>query len=251
MSMKLISIITPVFNGSKYITQTIESVINQTYPNWEMVIVNDGSNDNTEEIVQNFSGKESRIRLINQSNGGSASARNNALRNAKGRYISFLDADDIWDNTFLEKQIKFIQKTDAPIVFSSYRRIDENGNIILKDFIVPTKVGYHDLLKTCSISCLTSLFDKDKIGDVYFNEKLKSLRDDFAFWLSILKKGIYAYGNTEVLASYRVFNSSTTGNKWKVIKPHFNIYRKVEKLSLIKSVYYTVHWAQNGLKKYK
>jgi hypothetical protein len=120
----------------------------------------------------------------------------------------------------------------------------------MRDFIVPEKVGYKDLLKACSISCLTAMFDKEKTGEVYLNEDLKSLRDDFAFWLSILKKGESAYGNKEVLASYRVYSSSTTGNKRKVIKPHFNIYRKVEKLGLLKSIYYTIHWAINGLKKY-
>lgn len=251
MNSNLISIITPMYNGEKYVSQTIESVISQTYPNWEMVIVDDGSKDNSPQIVESYSQKDRRIRLIRQSNAGSAAARNNALRHANGRYICFLDADDLLDCQFLEKQLNFLKNKNAGIVYASYRRVNEENKEILKPFIVPDKVNYKGLLKTCSISCLTAMFDKEKTGEMFFNESLKSMRDDFVFWLSMLKKIDYAYGNKEVLASYRVFAASTTGNKKKVMKPQFMVYYKVEKLGLIKSTYYFINWAINGFFKYK
>ena len=250
MQENLISIITPMYNGEKYVSQTIETVLSQSFPHWEMLIVDDGSRDASPKIVSAYAQRDNRVRLIQQPNGGSASARNNALRQAKGRYICFLDADDLWDSNFLEEQLNFLKNHQAALVFSSFRRINAQGDPILKPFIVPTRVNYTDLLKTCSISCLTALFVRAKVGEVYFREELRSMRDDFVFWLSILKHIDYAYGNPTILASYRVFASSTTGNKRKAIKPQFNVYYKVEKLGLIRSLYYLAHWAINGYLKY-
>lgn len=247
----LVSIITPMYNGEKLIAQTIDSVLKQTYLYWEMIIVDDGSNDSSPEIVNSYIRKDERIKLIRQTNSGSASARNNALRNAQGIYICFLDADDLWDSNFLESQLIFLAKNEAEIVFSSYRRIDIDGKEILSPFVVPDRVDYKGLLKTCSISCLTAVFDRRKTGEIFFDESLKSMRDDFVFWLTLLKRVDYAYGNQEVLASYRVFNASTTGNKKRVMKPQFMVYYKVEKLGWIKSTYYFIHWAINGYFKYR
>lgn len=246
-----ISIVTPMYNGAKFVEQTIISVLKQTYKNWEMIVVDDGSKDNSPDIVNSYILKDERIKLLRQENTGSSAARNNALRHAQGRYICFLDADDIWEDTFLEEQLAFIKEKKAGIVFASYRRVNEDGVDILRPFIVPDRVNYSKLLKSCSISCLTALYDKKKTGDVFFNEAMGSMRDDFVFWLSILKKGGYAYGNRKVLASYRVFSLSTTGNKKKVMKPQFMVYYKVEKLGLVKSIYYFTHWAVNGFLKYR
>ena len=251
MENNLVSIVTPMYNGERFVSQTIESVLSQTYQDWEMLIVDDGSKDNSAAIVEGYARKDSRVKLIRQSNGGSASARNHALREARGRYVCFLDADDLWDSTFLEKQLNFLRQKDAGIVYASYRRINERGEEILRPFIVPGRVNYKGLLKTCSISCLTALFDREKTGENFFDESLRSLRDDFAFWLTLLKKVDYAYGNPEILASYRVFSTSTTGNKKKVMKPQFMVYYKVEKLGLVRSVYYFIHWAINGFLKYR
>lgn len=248
--MKKVSIITPAYNAAKYISRTIDSVRNQTYTEWEMIIIDDGSRDNTAEIVANYANKDNRIKLLRQNNAGSAAARNNALRNSTGQLVCFLDADDLWDADFLSSQVTFIKERDAALVFASYRRINAEDDEILKPYIVPDRVNYIGLLKTCSISCLTAMYDKERVGENYFNENLRSMRDDFVFWLQILKKIPYAYGNKAILASYRVFANSTTGNKKKVIKPQFNVYYKVEKLGLIKSIYYLLNWAINGLKKY-
>lgn len=254
MGKDLISIVTPMYNGAAYIGEAIRSVQAQSYPYWEMVIVDDCSPDNGAGIaeVKKYAVADARIKLIeSKKNGGSSVARNIALRNISGRYVSFLDADDFWDPQFLEEQLNFIKEKGSAIVFASYRRINAAGEEILKPFIVPEKVDYHGLLKSCSISCLTAMYDRGITGDVFFNEAMGSLRDDFVFWLSILKQGGYAYGNRKILASYRVFASSTTGNKKKVIKPQFLVYYKVEKLGLIRSIYYFIHWAINGFLKYK
>ena len=124
MKENLVSIITPMYNAEKYVGLTIESVIAQTYKNWEMIIVNDGSKDSSAKIVEDYVQKDCRIKLINQTNAGSATARNNALKNAQGQYICFLDADDLWDAVFLEKQINFLKEKNVALVFSSYRIID-------------------------------------------------------------------------------------------------------------------------------
>lgn len=247
----LVSIIMPLYNGEKFIEITLESVLKQTYKNWELLITNDGSKDSSPNIVEKYIEKDKRIKLFNQVNKGSAAARNNSLKEANGKYIVFLDSDDIWEDNFLEKQIKFLKEKDASLVFSSYKRINEDGKEILDPFIVPEKVGYKDLLKTCSLTCLTSIYDREKTGIVYFNEKLKSLRDDYVMWLTMLKKIGFAYGNKEILASYRIFSNSTTGKKFKVLKPQFLVYYKIEKLGLIRSLYYFINWIFISLKKYK
>ena len=143
MEQNLVSIITPMYNAEKYVGLTIDSVIAQTYKNWEMIIVNDGSKDNCAEIVKEYTQKDKRIKLINQPNAGSAAARNNALRNAVGQYICFLDTDDLWDNNFLEKQISFLKEKNAALVFSSYRRIDEKGDQIFKKKTFRTRFFEH------------------------------------------------------------------------------------------------------------
>lgn len=247
----LVSIITPMYNGERFVAKTIESVLKQNYTKWEMIIIDDGSKDNSPAIVEEYSKRDERIKLVRQKNAGSGAARNNGIRRAKGQYICLLDADDTWENNFLEEQIKLIKEKDATLVFSSHNRIDEKDNICLKPFIVPEKIDYNSLLKTCSISCLTAMYDVSKFGKFYLREDFKSLRDDYILWLEIIKKCKVAYGNKKILANYRVMQSSTSGNKKKVIKPQFLVYRKVEKLGLLKSCYYLIWWAYYGMKKYK
>jgi glycosyltransferase involved in cell wall biosynthesis len=251
MQTKLVSIITPMYNASRFVGQTIESVLAQTYPHWEMLIVNDGSKDNSAEIVAEYAKKDSRIKLLHQQNAGSAAARNNGIRNASGRYICLLDADDLWEPVFLESQLNLLQTAGGLLAYGSHKRIDENGQECLKPFMVKGSVRYKDLLKTCSISCLTGVYDTSAYGKFYLREDLKSLRDDYAYWLTIIKKVKVAYANPQVIASYRILGSSLTGNKRKVIKPQFLIYYKVEKLGLIRSLYYLFTWAFYGYIKYK
>lgn len=251
MQKGLVSIITPVYNAERFVSQTIDSVLAQTYSNWEMIIINDGSKDNSAQIIEEYQKKDSRIKFFTQKNAGSAAARNNGIRRAEGQYIALLDADDLWDNNFLDSQLSLMNEKKALLVYASHRRIDERSEECLKPFIVPEKVDYTSLLKTCSISCLTGLYDTEQFGKVYLREELKSLRDDFVYWLEIIKKVKVAYGNSAIIASYRVLNNSATAKKKKMIKPQFLVYYQVEKLGLIKSLYYLGQWALHGYKKYK
>ncbi|MDE6442811.1 MAG: glycosyltransferase [Muribaculaceae bacterium] len=254
MEKELVSIITPMYKGAAFVGETIQSVLAQGYKNWEMIIVDDCSPDDGAGIreVKKFT-KDPRIILVeSKDNRGSSGARNIALQKAKGRYIAFLDSDDIWHPDFLEKQMKFMKKKDAPLVFSSYKRIDENTKEeLLSPFIVPSKVSYKSLLKTCPIFPSTAIYDTAKTPKILFNEKLGSMRDDYVYWLQMFKDIEYGYGNPEILVDYRMRKSSVTGNKKKVIKPQWNVLRKVEKIGLIPSLYYIGCWAWISYMKYK
>lgn len=248
---KLVSIITPLYNGERFVGQTIESVLAQTYPHWEMIVVNDGSKDNGPDIVRQYVEKDKRIRLLEQPNGGCASARNHGLREAKGRYLCFLDSDDYWDPNFLEEQLRFMHEHDAAIVTCSIRRVDENGKEILGPQIVPEKMDYYSILKSCNLPCLATMIDAGRLHDIRFREELRNLRDDYALWLSLMKQTDFAYGNQQVLANYRISANQVTGNKRKVIIPQFMVNYKVEKLGFLRSLYYLGHWAWNGYVKYR
>ena len=254
MEQELVSIITPMYKGAAFVAETIESVLAQSYKNWEMIIVDDCSPDNGAGIaeVRKFT-SDSRIKLIeSKENRGSSGARNIALHEAKGRYIAFLDSDDIWHPSFLEKQLKFMQEKDAPLVFSSYRRIDENTKEeLLRPFIVPEMVSYKSLLKTCPIFPSTAVFDTKKTPKIYFNEELGSMRDDYVYWLKMFKDIKNGFGNKEILVDYRMRKTSVTGNKKKVIKPQWNVLYKVEKLGFFPSAYYLLNWAVISLFKYR
>ena len=248
---KLVSIITPLYNCERFIGQTIESVLAQTYPEWEMVVVNDGSTDGGAEIVRRYAAQDGRIRLFEQPNKGCAAARNRGLSEAKGRYYVFLDADDYWDPDFLEKQLAFMQAKNAAIVTCSARRVNEEGKEILRPQRVPERMDYYDILKSCNLPCLATVIDASKLHDIRFREELHNLRDDYALWLSLMKQTDYAYGNPEVLANYRLSAHQVTSNKRKMIIPQFMVNYKVEKLGLCRSLYYLGHWAWNGYRKYR
>jgi glycosyltransferase involved in cell wall biosynthesis len=246
-----VSIITPCYNGEKYIGETIESVIAQTYSDWEMIIVDDGSKDKSAEVVQEFVERDSRITLVQQANAGSAAARNNGIRRAEGRYIALLDADDLWDSNFLEEQLKLMKEKDATCVYSSYRCIDENSNEILKPIICKPKITTKDMMVTNYIGCLTGLYDTKKHGKIYLREELKSIRDDYAYWLDVVKTEGVAYGNVTPLARYRVLSTSTTGNKKKMIAKQYQFYRGYLHLGVFRSLANTVRWGVAGIKKFK
>lgn len=246
----LVSIITPTYNSEKFITETIQSVQNQTYQNWEMLIVDDYSSDKTVEMVQSFMDDDSRIHLIRLSkNSGASKARNEAIKNVQGDYMTFLDADDIWFPDFIQNSINTIEKTQIPFVFSSYRRSNENLEFVYSDFIVPQKVTYTDILKTNSISCLTAFLDVKKLGVKQMPDIRK--RQDMGLWLKYLKEIPYAYGIKEPQAIYRIRENSLSRNKKALLKYQWQFYREVEKLSIIQSVYYMVNWMVRGFLKYR
>lgn len=248
MNKKLVSIITPMYNSEKYIRQTIESVLNQTYKEWEMLIIDDCSSDNSANIVNEYVQIDNRIKYIRvKENKGVSNARNVGLQQARGRFIAFLDSDDIWDYSKLENQIQFMIEKDCTITFTSYELIDEDSNKLGKVIKVPNEVRYNDLLKGNIIGCLTVMIDKSKID---FDIRMSDDRhEDYILWLSILKKSHIAYGIDKILAQYRKSYTSLSGNKIKSAIWTWNIYRNIEKISLYKSIYYFINYIINGIKK--
>jgi teichuronic acid biosynthesis glycosyltransferase TuaG len=246
----LVSIITPSYNSAKFIAETIQSVQNQTYQNWEMIIVDDGSSDTTEQVVRSIIEKDTRIQFhkLNQ-NSGPAVARNTGIEKASGNYMTFIDADDIWFPTFIENNIKTIQETGIPFVFSSYRRANEQLEFVYSDFIVPNKVSYTDILKSNSISCLTAFLDIKKLGKKYMPIIRK--RQDMGLWLNYLKVIPFAHGIQETQAIYRIRENSLSRKKSDLLKYQWQFYREVEKLNVFQSVYYMLHWMYRGFMKYR
>ena len=246
----LVSIITPTYNSEKFISETIQSVLNQTYQNWEMIIVDDCSTDNTKALTEEWSKKDSRIKSIAlATNSGPAKARNAGIELATGDYMTFLDADDIWFTDFIENSIKTINQTGIHFVFSSYKRSNENLEFVYSDFIVPQKVTYTDILKSNSISCLTAFVDVKTLGKKKMPEIFK--RQDMGLWLQYLKEIPYAHGIQEPKAIYRIRENSLSRNKKNLIKYQWQFYREVEKLSIFQSIYYMLQWMYRGFMKYR
>lgn len=247
---ELVSIITPSYNTADFIGLTIDSVINQTYQNWEMIIVDDASTDNSVAVIEEYVKKDDRIIPIYlKDNKGQGNARNIATDIAKGRFITFLDSDDLLHPMKIEKHIKYMLEINVSFSYTSYGFIDESGFEILKPFHVSKRpIGYYDLLKRTEISCLTAMYDATAIGKQHMIDIRK--KQDYELWLRILKTGIKAYPLDEVLAFYRQRKNSTTNNKKKLIKLHYIFLREIEKLSVFQSLYYTLSWGWNGFKKY-
>lgn len=249
MNNTLVSIITPSYNSEKFIAQTIESVLAQSYPNWEMIIIDDLSQDKSTEIIKKYMLHESRIKFVSlDKNSGPAIARNRGIEEAKGRYIAFLDADDIWLPHKLERQITFMSQYDLAFTYSSYHLIDEENNN-LGTFTTKEYVRYTDLLKTCSIGCLSAIYDVKKLGKVYM--PLIRKRQDYGLWLKILREVKETRGILEPLAVYRILKNSVSSNKLKAAQYQWKIYREIEELNILKSLYYFIHYAVNGVLKYK
>ena len=246
----LVSIITPCYNGERYVAETIESVIGQTYGKWEMIVVDDGSRDRSAQIVQGYAAKDARIRLVRQANAGTACARNAALHLAKGRYIALLDADDLWEPDFLEKQLAFMHQQRAICVCSAYRRIDEAGSEVHRPTVPLAEITPKDMRVMNRIGCLTGLYDAKKYGKIYLHEELRSIRDDYAYWYDIVSLEGRACGNPEILARYRVLTGSTTGNKLRLVSKQFQFYRKYLGESVPVALFNTFRWGVSGLRKF-
>lgn len=242
----LISVITPAYNAAEFINETIESVHAQTYSNWEMIIVDDRSSDRTVEYVQAYAKQDERIKLIElEENSGSAIARNTAMEKARGRYIAFLDSDDLWFPEKLEIQLRFMQEKAIGFSFTKYVRMEEDGTLKSNVSKAPESVGYKDLMKHCVIGCLTVMIDRDKVG--YLKMVNIRTRQDYAYWLSITKKGFRAYGLPEVLSKYRTVENSISSNKIKAAKRQWYVYRQIENQNLLKSLWYFCHYAAKGI----
>ncbi|WP_316770598.1 glycosyltransferase family 2 protein [Pedobacter frigiditerrae] len=237
----LISIITPCYNSADFITPTINSVIDQSYTNWELIVIDDHSKDETCKVVEEFAKQDPRIKLVRlEKNGGVANARNVGLSTVKGKYVAFLDSDDIWLKDKLSRQIGYMEEKKLPMSFCAYNRINEEGKIISKLIEVPKSVNYKQLLSHNVIIFSTSLTLTSAIGELKFK---KVGHEDWIFWLDLFKKCGQGYGINEPLALYRIRSNSVSSNKLKVIGFTWKILRESEKLGLMESIYHFTKYA--------
>ena len=244
----LISIITPSYNSAGFITPTIDSVINQSYTNWELIIIDDKSKDNTCELVEDFAKKHEKIRLIKlEKNGGVANARNVGLAEAKGKYIAFLDSDDVWLTEKLAQQVAFMEEKSLPMSFCSYNKINEEGEIISKNIGVPISIGYDKLIWHNLIIFSTSMVLKSAMGDLRFK---KVGHEDWLFWLDLLKKCEYGYGLDQQLVLYRIRKGSISANKFRGMSYTWKLLRESEKIGFFKSAYLFSKYASVAFLKY-
>lgn len=250
MDMKdLVSIITPAYNAEVYIAETIDSVQKQSYLNWELLIIDDCSTDNTCSIVEMYSHNDGRIKLIRQPmNGGVARARNTGLENAKGSFIAFLDSDDKWANDKLYKQMQFMELSNCVFCYSQYQNFNSITGALGRIIRIPNKMRANDILGNTAIGCLTVLINKSVVGD--FRMPLLGHTEDNVTWYEILQKGYTAYGIQETLAYYRVGNSSLTSNKGKAAKQQWSVYREYFKFSRHLSLYYFSKYCINAVIKH-
>lgn len=222
---ELVSIIVPTYNTEKFIRQTIESVQNQTYQNWEMILADDASTDQTVSIIEEFAQKDNRIKLFKlPENRGNGFARNAALEKATGKYIAYLDADDLWFPTKLEKQIQFLKANDLHFTFSFYDSIDEEGNDLHRRVESPNPLTYKQLFFCNYVGNLTAIYDVDYFGKIILETTQK--RQDWRIWLTILKQIKIAKPVPEPLAFYRIRKDSVSSSKFKLIKHNFGVYRE-------------------------
>ncbi len=244
----LVSIITAAYNSEKTIEETIQSVRSQNYSNWEMIIVDDGSTDRSVELIENLINSDSRFRLLrNDVNSGTARSRNIGLKGAGGKYITFIDSDDIWLRHFLSSTIPLMEKDLHPFVFASYQRISEDGLKSFGNFIVPERVSYSMLLKTNYIPCLTAVYNTKVMGKRFFDTRVP-LFEDYLYWLTILKEGYTAHGQKEVLAQYRIRKGSVSRNKRAGFKYIWAIHKHL-KIPFLRRVYLIMCYTVNGLRK--
>jgi teichuronic acid biosynthesis glycosyltransferase TuaG len=246
---ELVSIITPAFRCAGVIGETIRSVLAQTYTNWEMLIAEDCSPDETGSVIEQWVKQDPRITLIRQErNGGPAMARNAALESARGNWIAFLDSDDLWLPNKLERCLDFAHKNNAAFVFTGFKRMTAEGTELARYISVPRSLNYRQLLGNTAIATSTVMIDMRHTGPVRMR---KTYYDDFDCWLQIVKKGVLAYGLNEDLMRYRIMNSSVSRNKGKSALHVWRAYRELEKLSLPSSLWHFAHYAIRGYLKYR
>jgi len=247
---ELVSVIIPVYNASSFLMDTIKTIQKQTYENWEAIFVDDCSKDNSVEIIKKEQKKDERIKLVkNKENSGAAVSRNNGIDIATGKYLCFLDADDKWHKDKLSKQVKFMKEKKCEFSFTGYEFADENCVPNGKKVNVPNKINYKQALKNTTIWTSTVMFDMEKLTkEEIYMPNVKS--EDTALWWRLLRTKIEnAYGLNEILSYYRRSSGTLSSNKFKAIKRIWNLYRKNEGLNIFKSIYYSLFWAFNAVRR--
>ena len=247
-SQPLVSVIMPCYNMEKYIVATIESVQRQTYPHWELLIVDDTSTDRTADMVRSHQIQDDRIHfVVKPKHSGIADTRNQCISMAKGRFLAFLDADDLWHPEKLEQQLQFMTERKIGFSYSSYDCVDEEGKPLEKRVNSAGNLDYDAYLHNTIIGCSTVMIDTTIIGNVFVPHFRTS--EDTATWLNILKKGFLAYAIEQPLTSYRIRQHSASSNKLKASSDLWRVYRKNEKLPLFKAVACFSSYAFNAIKK--
>lgn len=238
----LVSVIMPTYNCARFIEESVKSVVNQTVSDWELLIVDDCSTDDTYQMLLPWIEKYPNIRYhCLEENGGPAVARSAAMRMATGKYLAFLDSDDLWAEDKLEKQIKFMEETNSLFSCTSYRLMKEDGTLENMMRVPPEKTNYNAMLRLANpIGNSTVMYNREALGE--FQVPPIKKRNDFALWLLILKHTKYCYGMADVLAYYRLREVSVSSNKSKLVKFQWQLYREVEKLSLLKSLWAMGCW---------
>lgn len=245
----LVSVVMPNFNGARFIDEAIHSVLAQTYGDLELIIVDDCSTDDSRDIIAAREDRDPRIRsFYHADRTGPAAARNRAIAEARGRYIAFLDSDDLWEPSKLARQIPLHESTDCVLSYTSYQGIDETGKALGAPVPVPPRITYDHLLKTCEISCATAMYDTGKVGKVCMPSILR--RQDYALWLCLLRGGGVAYGCPDCLARYRTYRGSLSSNKFVAARYHWKVLRTLEHQPLLPAAYYFVHYAMKGTMKF-
>lgn len=244
----MISIVTPCYNSGYSIKDTIESVLAQTYTDWEMLIIDDCSKDGSSEIIRQYAATDSRIKYIctDSPSGSPTLPRNIGIKHARGEYVAFLDSDDLWMPTKLEHQLALFGEDKVAIVYSNYEKMDEQGRRRGRYVIAPSSVTYRRLLKGNVMGCLTVMYDAQKVGRVSFK---KIGHEDYALWLSVLRRGYIARNTNTVEALYRVNRKSVSSNKLTVLGWQWNIYVNEEHTGFLRAVWYFVNYACRALVK--
>lgn len=248
---ELISIIVPVYNVERFIEETMDCVLAQTYPRWELLLVEDRSSDGTAAVIEEYVRKkgEKRIRLIRQpENLGAARARNRGLKEAEGRYIAYLDADDLWVPEKLERELAFMTEKKAAFAFTGYEFVNESGRGTGKVVRVPETLNYKQALKNTTIFTTTVMFDTEKIEKSLLEMPIiKS--EDTALWWKVLRNGYTAYGLDENLAKYRRSGRTLSSNKLEAMRRIWNLYRKAERMGILNSAWHFCFWAVRAVRR--
>lgn len=244
----LVSVVMPNYNGTRFVAQAIDSALAQTYENFEIIVVDDCSTDNSPDIIREKCAEDSRLRMIAlDKNGGVANARNVGIRAARGEYIALLDNDDLWEADKLERQIALARR-GADIVYCSYDFIDEDNNTIKRAFIVPERTDFDKMLSSNVISCSTGLFKAELLKEHPFCAEY--YHEDYVLWMELLRLPIEAVGDKKVLMHYRQVKGSRSNKKGNAAKERWNIYRRALGMSFVSSAAAFVRYAVNSIVKY-
>lgn len=245
----LVSIVTPVFNAERFIGQTIQSVMAQTYTDWELLLIDDCSTDYSEKIIKPYTQQDKRIKYHRlQKNSGAAVARNTAIGLAQGEFLAFLDSDDLWVANKLERQLSFMKSNEAAFVFSRIKMIDQQGKTLKERIPIPAMASYKTLLRRTVIATSTVLIHRTRLGS--FTMPLRRGGQDYATWLLLLRRTEYAYGQDECLVAYRVSDNSLSSKKKNSIQQVYEIQTQDEHISKVQAIFNTCCFCLYAFKKH-